>query len=158
VSRLAFDGKAGKLQLALSLGLLDSGSADAVSEAWQPVAIGSRIGLPTSERHWKDSASRRTPIPSSTYCANWEALEAGEEGTERDTGFAGCWRQTSAPTPWLSAAVALAKMTDARIHAQLVRLQRELERSQREHLDTPRTTPRSLHDFYAQNDEGHDPL
>lgn len=152
VSRLAFDGKAGKLQLALSLGILDSGSADALRGlaacrnrfAHRLVHIGA-----TLER-FGESLDADTKLD---LLRKLGALEPGDEGTERDTGFPGFGAKLRHRL-WLSAAVALAKMTDARIHAQLVRLQRELECSQPENLDTSRTTPRTLQDFYAQNDEG----
>ena len=151
VSRLAFDGKAGKLQLALSLG-----SRLRQRRRTQRVGCLSQSIRSSACPHRSDIGEIRR-VAGRRYQARLVAetgtLEPGDEGTERDTGFPGFGAKLRHRL-WLSAAVALAKMTDARIHAQLVRLQRELERSQRENLDTSRTTPRSLQDFYAQNDEG----
>jgi hypothetical protein len=152
VSRLAFDGKAGKLQLALSLGVLDSVSADALRAlaacrnrfAHRIAHIGA-----TLER-FGESLDADTKLD---LLRKLRTLEPGNEGMEQDAGFPGFGAKLRHRL-WLSAAVALAKMTDARIHAQLVRLQRELERSQRGSLATSRATPRTLLDFYAQNDEG----
>lgn len=152
VSRLAFDGKTGKLQLALSLGLLDSSSADALRAlaacrnrfAHRIANIGA-----TLER-FGEALDADTKLD---LLKRMGTLEPDSEGADQDAGFpdfGGKLRHRL----WLATAIALGKLTDARIHAQLVQLRRELERSQQGNLDTLAPTPRTLLDFYAKNDEG----
>ena len=152
VSRLPFDGKAGKLQLALSLGVLDSGSADALRAlaacrnrfAYRLANIGATL------EKFGESLDEPTKLD---LLRKMGALEPVDEGAEQDAGFSG-FGAALRHRLWLATAVALARMVDARIHTQLVDLQRELEGSRREHLNPSRPAARTLLDFYAKNTEG----
>jgi uncharacterized protein YutE (UPF0331/DUF86 family) len=151
VSRLTLDGKTGKLQLALSLGILDSSSADALRAltacrnrfAHRITNIGAALD------RFGESLDAATKMD---LMKKMGALQPEDESAERDAGFPEFGAKLRHRL-WLSTAMALGRLTDADTHEHLVQLRRELERSQRENHGARRPVPRTLLDFYAKNDE-----
>ena len=155
VSRLAFDGKTGKLQLALSLGLLDADSADALralSACRNHFAH--RLGnVGRTLENFGQSLDAATRLD---LLKRLGALEPGAEGEDPEAAFADFGARLRHRL-WLATAIALARLADAGIHSQLVQLRRELEQRQQGNLDTPAPVPRNLLDFQAKGDAGHVP-
>lgn len=147
-SRLAFDGRTGKLQLAQALGILDSSSADALRAlAACRNRFAHRIAnVGASLERFGESLDANTKLD---MLRKMGALQAEDEGIERDADFPEFGSRLRHRL-WLSTAVVLGRIANARVHPQLVGLRRELERSQ---SDTLRPTPRTLLDFYTKNSE-----
>jgi hypothetical protein len=148
LARLAFDGKTGKLQLALSLGVLDSTSAEALRAL---AACRNRF-------------ANRTANTGGTLSAFGESLDANtkldlmkrlgslgphEESAEREAGFPDFGSHLRHRI-WMSTAIALAQLGDTGIHQRLMRLQRQLESARRAKLGPIGSTPRTLLDFYPR--------
>ena len=152
VSRLAFDGKTGKLQLALSLRVLDPSSADALRAlaACRNRSAHHLGNVGATLERFGESLDADTKLD---LLKRMGTLEPAWDGADQDAAFSDFGGRLRHRL-WLATAIALGKLVDARIHAQLVRLRRELERSQQGNLDTLPPTPRSVLDFYAKNDEG----
>jgi hypothetical protein len=150
VSRLGFDGKTGKLQLALTLDILDADSADALRAlAACRNRFAHRIGnIDASLERFGASLDANTKLD---LLRKMGALQPEDERAERDTGFPQFGSKLRQRL-WLSTAIALARVADAAIHRQLLALRRDLESSQRPDAETLRPVSRTLLDFYAKND------
>ncbi|MCW5657673.1 MAG: hypothetical protein KIT60_08215 [Burkholderiaceae bacterium] len=150
VSRLTFDGKTGKLQLAQTLDILDAAGADALRAL---AACRNRFAhrithIDGSLERFGASLDAPTKLD---LLRKMGVLRPEDERQEQDAGFpqfGSKFRQRL----WLSTAIALAQIADAEIHGQLLELRRDLERRQRPDADAPRPTPRTLLDFYAKSD------
>jgi hypothetical protein len=134
-SRLPFDGKTGKLQLAQALGILDSSSADALRAlAACRNRFAHRIAnVGASLERFGESLDANTKLD---LLRKMGTLEAEDEGPERAAEFP-AFGPRLRHRLWLSTAVALGRLADARVHLQLVGLRRELERSQRPDASRP---------------------
>lgn len=144
VSRLALDGKTGKLQLALSLGVLDPDSADVMRAL---AACRNRFAHRTSTigatlEKFGESLDAATKLD---LLKKLGALDPDDEGSEQAAGFPGFGAKLRHRI-WLSTAIALAMLADKALGARLVPLQREMESAQRDSA-SPVSTPRSLLDF-----------
>lgn len=151
VSRLNLDGKTGKLQLALTLDILDAGSADALRAL---AACRNRFAyrianVEASLARFGASLDANTKLD---LLRKMGALQPEDESAERDADFPKFGSRLRQRL-WLSTAIALGKVADDRIHRQLLDLRQDLERSQRSDAETRHPVPRTLLDFYAKNDE-----
>jgi hypothetical protein len=129
VSRLPLDGKTGKVQLALSLGILDAGSADALRAlsacrnrfAHRIASIGATLVK------FGDSLDAPT---KRDLMRKMGTLDPEDEDAPQASGLAGFGARLRQRL-WLSTAVALAPLADADTEARLIGLRRDLERAAR---------------------------
>ncbi len=156
VSRLALDGKTGKLQLALSLGVLDPANADAIRAlaacrnrfAHRISSIGSSLD------RFGESLDAGTKLD---LLRKMGTLQPEDESAARDAGFPEFGAKLRHRL-WLSTVVALARLADARLHDQLGQLRRAMEHTPADSLDTsPPMAGTLLEEFFAKSDEGQRP-
>ena len=149
VARLPLEGKTGKLQLALTLGVLDASSAEAFRAL---AACRNRFAHRTANlgatlENFGESLDAGTKLD---LIRRLGALELDAEATEQAAGFPGFGTRLRHRI-WLSTAIALARLADDRIHERLAELQRTSERTHREEHGLRSATPRDLLDFYAKD-------
>ena len=127
VSRLPLDGKTGKIQLAVSLGILDAGSADALRAL---AACRNRFAHRISNigatlEKFGESLDGDTKLD---LLRKMGTLQPEDERTERADGFFEFGAKLRRRL-WLSTAIVLAQIAGADAHARLVELGRELEQA-----------------------------
>jgi hypothetical protein len=143
VSRLNFGGTTGKLQLAKALGILGSGSVEALRALSAcRNAFAHRISsIGTTMETFGESLDANTKLD---LMRNMALLEPSEESAERAAGFPDFGANLRYRL-WLSTARAMGELASAPVHARLVELQRQLEReTRRPRLDTSKTASLAL--------------
>ena len=150
ISRLNFDGRAGKLGLAQALGILDSGSINALRalSACRNSFAHRSANIATTLEVFSESLDAKSKL---ALIRKMGFIEADEETAEQAAGFPGFGSKLRYRL-WLSTACALASLANPRMRAKLVRLRRQLVHTERSHAKTSPGAPRTLLDFAAKND------
>jgi hypothetical protein len=150
ISRLNFDGRAGKLGLAQALGVLDSNSINALRalSACRNSFAHRTANIGTTLEAFSESLDAKSKL---ALVRKMGFIEADEETAERAAGFPGFGSKLRYRL-WFSTACALACFANPRTRAKLVRLRRQLVHTERSHAQTSPGTPRTLPDFVAKND------
>jgi len=151
ISRLNFDGRAGKLVLAQNLGVLDSSSINALralSACRNSFAHRiSNIGATLEAFGESLDATNKLAL-----ARKMGFLEPDDERAERAAGFPGFGAKLRQRL-WFSTACALASLANAQLRTELVQLRRQQVRAERPSLGPSQESPRSLLDFVAKNAE-----